>query len=329
MSIWGRFKAAAQCSASVACRWSILRRGTQGGGKATLLCTCICKSRPRFRAPRSVPGCSGVPGRWPSGRLGPVCPSERGRTGTMAWTRLVNQCSDSPCNQPRGARETSHLPRFLSFKWFIFKWERQWALFLFLMDFVSFRGPWRLRCSTSSPRDPPLGTTSWYPRSAPGSKGKAIHERHMDQTTGRHGRNSWRYLILPLPCSRGEQWKLLLNKKNRSWLCWACVVLTCIQWLLPGRSWWAVRLSGWEAARWHSLIWTFADIFSVIHCKPVSLSLWDHVFQHFFYRTFCVTEKCESKVRLWTTDTSSVGSLLSWVGFEMLPDCEPALNCPS
>lgn len=142
ISIYFFFLESIGCSSSVLC-WSNIRRGKQRRGK---LLGCA-------RGPAEVWGAR----VWPQ-VLGPAGLSflcmgvwDNGLT----WP--VNQSPDSPCNQ---RREMSHLPRFLSFNGFIFKWERLWDLFLFLRDFMSSGDPWRMGEVWAA-----SGTFLWEPRS--------------------------------------------------------------------------------------------------------------------------------------------------------------------
>lgn len=141
----------------------------------------------RVRVPRAL----WCVGRWLAGtRLLPV----RGWTGTMAPSWLWISAWAHPAISPQ---EVSHLPRFLSFNRFFFKCKRLWALFLFLRDSASFRGPWRLWKNTTVQRSS-FGNRVLVSslQLHLGIEARTICKMLVDQNTGQCSRNSWCYLSL-------------------------------------------------------------------------------------------------------------------------------------
>lgn len=161
--------------------------------------------------------------------------------------------------------------------------------FLFLRDFVSSGGPWRMGWGMSSLRDLPLRTTSWYLHSAPRTTAEAVCGIHMNQTM-RAWQNllilSFSYLSFLPPCSQREQWKMLLNKNPQvlvllSLCCPHLHLVTVPVFLVRSE---ALRLGSSTIAI--SLVWTFSEIYSILDDKPAWLPICDHAFWHFFYWTF-------------------------------------------
>lgn len=314
VSIWGPFKATAQCSASVPCRCSNFRSAKQGGEKvlgfvfafaspveilgALLRAMVQCCARVvavGAAATRLPILCVGGQGQWP-------------QPGWWISARTRPAISCTGIRKQATCPASSHLTGlFLSGKCYE------------LCSFFS---------RTSCPLERPKGCDAIWAVTGTLLCGPCpgIFRQHQALKLRIFVRCMWTKLLGSVGETPDIIWAFFYyipkessgncyqKKKTGPGLCYPHLHLVTITHAAVVSSE-ALGLSG-------SMVAVSLIFYSVIYCKPVMHSDISSAV-HF------VEEEYESKISLWTSSTSSTGLLFSWVGFEMVPDCESAQNSPS